>query len=114
MPFLADQIVRFRKNMQDTILPFWSTVGFQPDRRMFCESMTFSGTPNLYVPHRAMVQARQIFVFSHAARSNVYPVGGELALQALDSLQRHFSNHGDLTQGLAFSISIADGSVLAS
>ncbi|MGO1074488.1 AGE family epimerase/isomerase [Inquilinus sp. CA228] len=103
----------FSSLMRETMLPFWSTEGFATGRDMFCERLDFSGRPVDEVPHRAMVQARQIFVFSHAARLGVFPEGAEPAMRALHTLLRRFCDDGDLRNGVCFSISPSGETVSA-
>jgi mannose/cellobiose epimerase-like protein (N-acyl-D-glucosamine 2-epimerase family) len=89
----------------EVILPFWSAEGFATGQKMFCERLDFAGRPIHDVPHRAMVQARQIFVFSHAALVGVFPAGAEPAMRALDGLLDRFCDGGDLRDGVSFSVS---------
>ena len=90
--------------MQEMVLPYWASEGFLPASGMFAECSTLSGMAISEVPHRAMVQARQIFVFSDAARRGLYQAGTEHALKALDTLLVRFTDGGDLTRGVAFSV----------
>lgn len=103
----------FTSLMRETLLPFWSTEGFAAGQEMFRERFDFSGRPIDEVPHRAMVQARQIFVFSHAARLGVFPEGADPAMRALRTLLRRFCDDGDLRNGVCFSISSSGETVSA-
>lgn len=47
-------------------LKIWSTFGYDSDRKLFHERLQFDGSPVPNVPHRLMVQARQLYVFTHA------------------------------------------------
>jgi len=98
--------------MGEVLLPFWSTEGFATRQQMFCERLDFAGRPIDDVPHRAMVQARQIFVFSHAALVGVFPAGAEPAMRALDGLLNRFCDDGDLRDGVPFSVS-SSGKVIS-
>jgi mannose-6-phosphate isomerase len=95
----------FESLMKDVVLPFWAGPGFLKERAHYCECMNLSGVPVLDVPLRSMVQARQIFVFTHAEQTGVLRGAGGDALDALDALLVRFSDDGDLSKGLAFSIS---------
>jgi mannose/cellobiose epimerase-like protein (N-acyl-D-glucosamine 2-epimerase family) len=95
---------RFEGLMKGAVLPLWAGPGFIREQGLYCERMSLEGSPVTDVPMRAMVQARQIFVFTHAERTGVMHGVGETALGALDRLLERFSDGGDLGQGLAFSI----------
>lgn len=105
MTAAALPLTGFMGLMHETMLPFWSTEGFATEQEMFHERLDFSGRPIGEVPHRAMVQARQIFVFSHAARLGLFPGGADPAMKALRTLLRHFCDDGDMRNGACFSIS---------
>lgn len=92
-------------------LPLWSTAGFDRERGCFEERLDWSGRPVLGTPRRAMVQARQIYVFSHAARLGWFPDGARLAETAMACLLRDFTG-GDGIQGFAFSAG-ADGKTVS-
>jgi len=70
------------------------------------------GNP-LAVPHRAMVQARQIFVFAEAAAAGWLPEGGPLAELAMASLLRDFGSDDGTRASVAFSIDPATGKTLS-
>ena len=86
----------------------WASLGFDASRGRFHERLDLAGRP-LDVPHRAMVQARQIYVFAHAAlldRSQAER--GLLAERAMQGLLRDFMiTSGDATS-FRFSVT-ADG-----
>ena len=63
-------------------LPLWSGAGFDCLHGAFVERLDFLGEPIMDAPRRVMVQARQIYVFSHAALLGWYPAGRELATGA--------------------------------
>ncbi|WP_091680450.1 AGE family epimerase/isomerase [Methylocapsa palsarum] len=90
-------------------LPLWSTEGFDHERGCFEERLTRGGQPVLGTPRRAMVQARQIYVFSHAAHLGWFPKGLQIAETAMESLQRDFR---DGAEGFAFSVD-ADGKTVS-
>lgn len=94
----------------DTALPLWSTQGFDRAGQRFRERLDWAGAPIGAMPHRSMVQARQIYVFAHAAVLGWFPKGGALAETAMESLLRVYRSHSGAAGGFAFSIG-ADGSV---
>jgi len=85
-------------------LPLWSSAGFDAERGQFHERLDGSGRPIGSVPRRAMVQARQIYVFAHAAHLGWFPSGARIAETAMDSLLRDFSDGADPARGFAFSV----------
>jgi len=95
-----------------TALPAWAARGFDERAGRFHERLDLSGAP-VAVPYRAMVQARQIFVFAHAAEQGWMTEGANLAETAMASLLRDFAtDEGDETH-FAFAIHPATGSVCA-
>ena len=91
-------------------LPVWATRGFDVARGRFHERLDAACSP-LAVPHRAMVQARQIFVFAHAARQGWSRDGAALAETATAALLRDFAvEDGDQTH-FAFAIDPISGAV---
>ena len=84
-------------------VPTWQRIGFDPTRAMFHERLDGEGRP-LAVPHRAMVQARQIYVFSHAAMLGLAPGAIDQAMAAMASLRARFGREGE--DGLSFIYSI--------
>jgi mannose-6-phosphate isomerase len=67
-------------------LPFWGETGFDRAYGGFHERTDLAGRPVLDVPRRTMVQARQIYVFAHAALLGWWPAGAEPALCAAEHL----------------------------
>ena len=61
-----DTFARGRAWLCERALPFWSTTGRDAASGGFHERMDLSGAPDHAAPRRAMVQARQIAVFSLA------------------------------------------------
>jgi mannose-6-phosphate isomerase len=96
----------------DTALPFWAERGFDAEHGRFRERLDFAACP-LPVPHRAMVQARQIFVFAHAAEQGWNDRAGELAETAMTSLLRDFAQTESDETSFAFSIDPASGAVVS-
>lgn len=107
MTSLFDLLDGFHQRMRGVILPYWASEGFLQRLGQFCERTNLKGEPSQDAPLRAMVQARQIFVYTNAERTGEMHGGGERALIALDSLLSRYSEDGDLSKGLAYSISPA-------
>jgi mannose/cellobiose epimerase-like protein (N-acyl-D-glucosamine 2-epimerase family) len=112
MTSLDDLIAAFLQRMRRTILPFWASQGFDSDAALFGERTDLNGRLVRDVPHRAMVQARQIYVYSDAERTGENPGHGARAIQSLDNLLARFSDENDLQQGLAFSVSV-NGAIIS-
>jgi mannose-6-phosphate isomerase len=93
---------------RDSALPFWGTRGFDTAHDRFVERLGWDGRP-LTVPHRAMVQARQIYVYAHAAELGWYAPGAALADAAMASLRRDFVDEGRNGASVAFSIDPVSG-----
>lgn len=84
-------------------LPVWATIGFDARAGRFRERLDLAGRP-IDVPHRAMVQARQIYVFSHAALLGWSDDGARLAETAMASLLRDYLRESAGQASFAFSI----------
>lgn len=93
----------FREWIVGRALPAWSTLGFDATAGRFRERLDGRGAP-LDVPHRALVQARQIYVYSHADLLGWHDGGAELAVRAMASLQRDFARDSAGQTSFAFSI----------
>ncbi|UAK25003.1 AGE family epimerase/isomerase [Sphingomonas nostoxanthinifaciens] len=104
---MAADAIRGIHGFQDWIvtqaLPFWGESGFDSQRGAFHERLSFSGQP-VDVPRRAMVQARQVYVFAHAAERNWFPRGAEIANDALASLVRDYADQSAGETAFAFSV----------
>ncbi len=85
-------------------LPLWAGAGFDHDVGGFVERLCADGRPDLAVAKRVRVQARQIYVYAHAALLGMWPTGGELALRGFDFLDRH-ARAGDAADGFIHSVS---------
>ena len=112
LPSLPGLANRFYERMRSVILPFWVSKAFLGDAGQFSELIDFDGNSICEVPLRAMVQARQIYVYTDAERTGELKGGGERALRALEILLSRYSEDGDLTKGLAFSVS-PDGHIVS-
>jgi len=78
----------------------------------FRERLDIAGHP-LAVPHRSMVQARQIFVFADAAAAGWFPEGGALAEAAMAALLRDFARDDGTRASFAFSIDPHSGATVS-
>ena len=92
-------------------LPFWSDAGFDARHARFRERLDWHGRP-VQVPHRAMVQARQIYIFAHAAQLGWFHDGGRLAEAAMASLVRDFCTRSGGQASFAFSTG-SDGRIVS-
>ena len=70
-------------------LPFWGTVGQEPDG-LFHERMDFAGRADLRCPRRMRVQARQLYVFSEAAVRGWWPGARAAADAGFTALRLHY------------------------
>lgn len=68
-------------------LPLWATVGFDARRGGFQERLDLKGGPELACPRRIMVQARQTYVYAHAAVLGWHRDGAEIALRGFDFME---------------------------
>lgn len=92
----------YRDWIAEVALPTWATHGFDARGGRFRERLDLAGR-SLDVPHRAMVQARQIYVFAHAAELGWFD-GGAMAEQAMANLIADFCEERDGQASFAFSI----------
>ncbi len=72
--------------MTSVVLPFWGTAGVDSGTGAFHERFHPDASPDLTAVRRLRVQARQIYVFSHAAALGWAPDGRQIALTAFDRL----------------------------
>lgn len=98
-----ESLKAYREWITDAALPTWSTIGFDPAAGRFRERLAWTGAP-VDVPHRAMVQARQIYVFAHACHLGWFEAGGRAAELAMGSLLRDFGEVSEQKASFAFSI----------
>jgi mannose/cellobiose epimerase-like protein (N-acyl-D-glucosamine 2-epimerase family) len=96
-------LARLKRWVVEDALPLWGETGFDSARGSFVERLTFEGAPVHSAPRRAMVQARQIYVFSHAALLGWRPRDGAIAVEAAHRLIDRY--HGaDGGHGWVFSV----------
>ena len=72
--------------MKGTVLPYWATQGYDAAAGLFHERLFPEGGADTGAVRRVRVQARQIYVYAHAAVIGWYPEGAALALGAYDRL----------------------------
>ena len=89
--------------LRSQALELWASSGFDADREMFHERLTFDGAGIITAPQRVMVQARQCATYSAAALSGRFPGGASLALRAGHSMVRHYLE-ADGSPGWIFSL----------
>lgn len=80
---------RLRPWLTETLLPFWAERGFDHENGAFVEKFEPSGAPARDDYTRVRVQARQIYVFSHAAAVGFSEAGLQRARQAFGFLDAH-------------------------
>jgi mannose-6-phosphate isomerase len=71
-------------------LPLWSTAGFDKSRGGFRERLNVDGSPDLSALRRLRVQARQVYVYAHAAALGWYPQGRDVALKGIEFMVRNY------------------------
>jgi mannose/cellobiose epimerase-like protein (N-acyl-D-glucosamine 2-epimerase family) len=86
---------RIRHWTYEQALPFWAGAGRDPVGGGFVERMHLDGAPDLEAPKRIRVQARQTYVFSHAA-----VLGWPGGLEAAEAGMRLLLAHGRRADGL--------------
>ena len=87
----------------DRALGLWADAGFDAARGLYAERLDFSGARDAQAPYRAMVQARQIYVFADAARRGGPASYGERALEVMQRVIGAYMA-GDPARGSAFSL----------
>ena len=100
---------RVRRWLVEAALPLWSTIGVDHERGGFIERLTAAGAPDLTVAKRVRVQARQIYVFSHARLLGLMPHGDAIAAYGHEFVMRH-GFPGGIDQGVVHSFD-RDGAV---
>lgn len=80
---------QLRTWLRDILLPFWAGPGFDSAHGAFVEKFEAGGRPSSDDDTRVRVQARQIFVFSHAAAAGLCDAGLGLAERAFAFLEAH-------------------------
>jgi mannose-6-phosphate isomerase len=103
---VADAVTRFVDWVRTDALPVWAERGFDSAAGRFHERLDREGRP-LAVPHRAMVQARQIYVYAHAGMLGWHVDGIELASRAMATLRREFCVHAGGCASVHFSVDVS-------
>lgn len=85
---------RIRNWLIEQALPLWSSAGFDVEGGGFVERLDLDGRPDNAAVKRVRVQARQIYVYSHAHILGLWSGGAELAMRAFDFVMRH-ARHPD-------------------
>lgn len=80
---------KIRDWLRRDALPLWAGAGVDRDCGGFVERLDFAGRADHRVPKRVRVQARQIYVFSHAKILGLCDSGDDIAAQGYDFLLRH-------------------------
>jgi mannose/cellobiose epimerase-like protein (N-acyl-D-glucosamine 2-epimerase family) len=100
---------RVRAWLADTALPFWARAGVDGDQG-FAERLGWDGRPDLGAPKRLRVQARQVYVFSHAHLLGLLPGADRVAANGYEFVTRHGFPEG-LAGGAVHALA-RDGAVL--
>ena len=82
-------IETIRSWLTDRALPLWSSCGVDHAEGGFVERLTMTGEPDLTATKRVRVQARQVYVFSHAYLIGMCPKGRELAMHGIEFIKDH-------------------------
>jgi mannose/cellobiose epimerase-like protein (N-acyl-D-glucosamine 2-epimerase family) len=86
---MTDQVRRIRHWLVDAALPLWASAGLDLESGGFSERLLLDGTPDFAPAKRVRVQARQIYVFSHAKLLGLMPDGDAVAAQGHMFVMRH-------------------------
>ncbi|MGB3811117.1 MAG: AGE family epimerase/isomerase [Parvibaculum sp.] len=87
-PHKAPRLAEVERWMFDEALPLWASVGQDPGRG-FVERLRFDGAADAAPFKRVRVQARQIYVFSHASLLSWQGPALEAARNGLEFVLRH-------------------------
>lgn len=93
-------------------LELWARAGRDAETGRFHERLDASARP-LAVPYRAMVQARQIYVYAQAAALGWSADGGAFAEAAMAALIRDYVEETDGVASVAFSIDPATRAIVS-
>lgn len=77
---------RIKTWLSDQALPLWAAAGVDREGGGFVERLHLDGRPDFAAVKRVRVQARQIYVYSHAHILGLWPNGAELAMRAFEFL----------------------------
>lgn len=80
---------RIRHWLARSALPLWADAGIDREAGGFVERLRLDGTPDLKAAKRLRVQARQIYVYSHAALLDLWPGADEAAAHGQAFVMAH-------------------------
>lgn len=86
----ATSVDRVRAWLFDGALPLWAEVGVDGETGGFVDWLDRAGRPALDADKRMRVQARQIYLFAHAAALGWTGPGRAIAAAGYDFMTRHF------------------------
>ena len=85
---------RFSGWFRGEALPLWADAGFHDDLNIFAERLGFDCKPVEGLPHRLMVQARQVSVFCDTERNGWMDGAGDIALRAAGTMVSTYKRQG--------------------
>jgi mannose/cellobiose epimerase-like protein (N-acyl-D-glucosamine 2-epimerase family) len=88
----ADIVGSLRQWVITQALPLWANAGFDHQRGGFHEYLRPDATADPSATRRLRVQARQIYVYAHAAALGWYPSGRAVALAGVDHMVSMYAN----------------------
>ena len=109
-PNMAEVKSAMRRWLVASALPLWASMGRDLQCGGFVERLQPDGTPDLTAPKRIVVQARQVFVYSHAAFHRLTNDAIEAAEAGFRFIQRHGPPDG-MARGFVHSVA-RDGAVI--
>lgn len=86
--------LRVRQWLVEAALPLWAGTGVDEEQGGFVERLTLDGRPDRTAAKRLRVQARQIYVFSHARLLGLMEDGDRVAGQGYAFVMRHGAPDG--------------------
>lgn len=102
LPALGAMTHAWREWLVSSALPLWSEAGFDKERCLYHERLSWDACPNEMPALRLMVQARQIATYCRAALDGLGDRASQ-ALQCLDMIERLYCE-SDGAAGWVFSI----------
>lgn len=86
---MPDEAARIRTWLSDAALPLWGNYGVDREGGGFVERLNLATEPDWAATKRVRVQARQIYVYAHAALLGLYPQAIDVAAQGYRFLLAH-------------------------
>jgi mannose/cellobiose epimerase-like protein (N-acyl-D-glucosamine 2-epimerase family) len=105
---LRDVAGQLRRWAIEQGLPLWAEAGFDRQSSRFEERLTMQGVPIKDVPIRLLVQGRQIYSYSLAARRGWYGEARDLATKAFASMIRDYHRADGWVSSIHRDGSVAD------